>query len=103
MIELSLITAFVVQAVWYTLQDGEIFGTLGNWLRRTLPAWALNPVVDCPICMTPWYGFLFLLIYGFRHGKLVVSLGDVSTFPFILIIAMGINVTITKLWPHDGE
>lgn len=63
MIEKIIIIALIVFAIWYSMQEGEIFGWLGAWFERVLPGWMHNPVFACFICMTPWYGTgLYFLI-----------------------------------------
>ncbi len=87
MIEHIAIISLIVLAIWYTMQDGEIFGRLGNWLSITAPSWIQNPLYDCPVCMVPYYGAVVCLILG---------------WPVWLVIpAMGLNVIIVKVWRHD--
>lgn len=87
MIEKIIIISLIVTGIWYTLQEGEIFGRIGNWLHTRLPSWALNPVVECVVCMAPWYGAVICLIMG---------------WPLWLVIpAMGLNVIIDKFLADD--
>jgi hypothetical protein len=94
MIEPVLIISFMVFAIWYTMQPGEIFGKLGDWLERNLPEVLHSPVFDCAICMTPWYGSaIYWLIWGqsWLHWLSCV------------IGAMGLNVILSKLFPDKDE
>lgn len=86
-----LIIALIVQAIWYTMQDGEIFGKLGNWLHANLPKKLHSPVFDCPVCMTPWYG---TILYWSWPGSPYVW-GWLVT----VLAAMGLQVVIGKLSP----
>jgi hypothetical protein len=99
MIEYIIIISLIVQSIWYSMQEGEIFGGLGEWLRRHLPGRLHSPVFDCPVCMTPWYGLGLLVIWFF-----IVGAGpEVKLWPFVLIAAMGVNVVISKLERHDSQ
>jgi len=94
---LSLIVAFYVQAVWICFQEDMIFEWAGNFLSMNLPDFMQKPVYDCPICMTPWHGALFL--FAIRS---IIKPG-IFISGVILLVAMGINVTITKLWRHCDD
>lgn len=89
MLEHSLIIALLVLSIWYTLQEGEIFGKLGIWLNNHTSSAIHQPLFDCNVCMTPWYGsLLYISIYGVN-----------IQWPIVVICAMGINVAINKLSP----
>ena len=62
LLQAALIASITAISVWAVMQPGMIFGWLGNLLRK-LPLFLAKPVVDCPVCMTFWYGggFLFFL------------------------------------------
>lgn len=90
MIEHSLIIAFIVLAIHYTMQDGEIFGKLGNWFANNLPHAIHQPVFDCNVCMTPWYGSaMYVAIWGVNWQ-----------WPVVVIAAMGMNVLFNKWEPN---
>ena len=81
------------------MRQGEIFGGLGEWFGRVLPGRLHSPVFDCPICMTPWYGLIIVMVSG-----VFIGIGPEPKFwPFILLAAMGINVVISKLDVYDSE
>lgn len=89
MLEHSLIIALLVLSIWYTLQEGEIFGGIGNWIYRTFPKKMHPPLFECNVCCTPWYGsLLYILIYGVN-----------IQWPIVVIAAMGIQVVVNKLSP----
>ncbi len=100
MIQHSIIIALMVQSVWFTMQDGEIFSLAGEWLAKVLPGRLHNPAFACPVCMTPWYGLGLLVIWFF-----IVGTGPEPRFwPFVLLAAMGLNVVISKLDVyHDSD
>lgn len=86
------IIAAVVMAIWFSMQEGEIFGRLGNWLYNHAPVAIHKPLFDCPICMTPWYGtVIYALIPGPFH---------VEHWWYLILASMGLNVIIVKLWPE---
>jgi hypothetical protein len=89
MLEHSFIIALIVLSVWYTMQEGEIFGRLGLWFEKHLPLVMIAPAFQCNVCMCPWYGsVLYIMLYG-------VNL----QWPVVVICAMGINIVINKLSP----
>lgn len=87
MLEQTIIVSLIVFAIWYTMQEGEIFGKLGIWLHNNLPSWAHDPVFACPVCQVPYYGTVIALILGYEW--------------WVIFPAMGLNVVIIKLWPKD--
>lgn len=90
MIERIIIIALIVFAIWYSMQEGEIFGGLGRWFENHLPEAIHKPVFACHICMTPWYGTgLYFLIPLLPEWIPVV------------IAAMGVNAMLTKLWAKE--
>ena len=91
MLEKIIIISLIVFAIWYTMQEGEIFGKLGNLFNRILPAWMHNPIYDCPVCMNFWYGVpLYWLIYGSNWRECFI----------VAIAGIGFNCIITRLWPE---
>lgn len=86
--------SFIIFAVWYTMQDGEIFGVLGNLFSR-LPVVFHNPLYDCPVCMTPWYGTPITIFIFHVYDPLQIIL--------IVIPAMGLNAIILKLAPDKDS
>lgn len=90
MIEPILIISFIVMAVWFSMQEGEIFHGLALWFEKVAPEKIHKPLFDCPVCMTPYYGSLaYVLIYGVNWQ-----------WPVVILAAMGLNVVIVKLWPE---
>lgn len=86
------VISFIVFAVWYCYQPGEIFGCVGDWLHAHTPDWMHKPLFDCVNCMTPWYGSAaYWLIWGNSWREWIPC----------VIGAMGLNVVLTKLFPKD--
>ena len=87
MLQQSAIIALLVLAIWYTYQEGEIFGFVQKWeIRIGKPFQAM---FGCNVCMSPWYGsVLYLVIWGVSWQ-----------WPVVVISAMGINAAINKLSP----
>lgn len=95
MLEHSLIIALIVLSIWYTMQEGEIFGFVRKQFSKIAKGknyWMWNiadPIFECNVCMTPYYGsVLYVLIYGVNWQ-----------WPIVVIAAMGINAAINKLSP----
>jgi len=94
MLESAVIISFLVLSIHYTMQEGEIFGALGTWFYKHTPEKLHQPLYDCNVCMSPYYGsVLYVLIYGVNWQ-----------WPIVVITAMGINAAINKLSPDkDNE
>lgn len=88
MLEKSVIIALLVIAVWATYLDQMIFGKLGNYIVDKFPKWLSKPLVDCPICQTPWYGSLFYWLIWGNSGK---------EWIIVVISAMGIVTIFVKM------
>jgi hypothetical protein len=93
MLEQSLIIALLVLAIWYTMQEGEIFGFMQRFSR-----WKVAPALfECNVCMSPWYGSAIYWLFpwqkvGFGEARLI-------EWPIVVIVAMGINAALNKLSP----
>lgn len=88
MLEQSFIIAFLVLAIWYTFQEGEIFGFVQQWESKL--GKLFDPLFGCNVCQTPYYGsILYWLIYGTSWQNWLI----------VVICAMGINAMINKLSP----
>jgi len=97
-IEHAAIIALLVLSIWYTMQEGEIFGKLGLWFYNNLPHKIHPAVFECNICMCFWHGtYLYWLIYGLWLGT-----ATWQEWIVVIIIAMGINIVINK-WSPDKE
>lgn len=87
MIEQALIISLLVLSVHFTMQEGEIFGSVGKFFEKHLPWQIHSPVFDCNVCMTPWYGSLiYVLIWGVSWQ-----------WPVVVIAAMGLNILYNRI------
>lgn len=87
MIEQALIISLLVLSIHYTMQEGEIFGGLGRWFENNLPYQIHQPVFDCNVCMTPWYGsVIYVLIWGVNWQ-----------WPVVIIVAMGFGIMYNRI------
>jgi hypothetical protein len=76
------------------MQEGEIFESLGKFLEKHLPKKLHQPVFECNVCMTPWYGsVMYWIIYG--HGW--------EDWLFTIFMAMGLQIVLNKLAPHKPK
>lgn len=101
MIIQAIIICLMVLCIWYTMQDGEIFGWLGNWFAIHAP-YKIHPAIfECNVCMTPWYGTaIYFLLPWFKVGLPEARL---ITWPICIFIAMGLNIIINKLEQKEPE
>ena len=98
MIEKLLIISLLVLSVWYTLQEDQVFGKLGDWMEDYLPEAIHKPVFDCAACMCPWYGSLLYWLIPWQ--KIGLTSSSLQEWPLVVIGAMGINIVINK-WSAD--
>lgn len=92
MIEKILLCSFFTFACWYSMQEEEIFGFVGNKLADLLPPKLHNPFFGCPVCMGFWYGSLFYwLVYHNNFKEWII----------VAICTVGINTVFSKLFPPD--
>lgn len=69
------------------MQEGEIFEGLGKWFSNHLPTQFHQPVFECNVCMTPYYGSaLYVLIYGVSWQ-----------WPVVIITAMGLSIMYNRI------
>lgn len=97
MLEHATIIALLVLSLWYTLQDGEIFGGIGNWMYKVFPKKMHPPLFECNVCCTPWYGSALYWLIPWQQIGLPQS--TLIGWPVTIIAAMGIQVVINKLSP----
>lgn len=83
---LIFIVSTIVFAIWYSMQDGEIFGAA----QKINLGKVADPLRDCPVCMAPWYGSAVYWIF-WHH--------DATQWILTIIPAMGVNVILIKLFP----
>lgn len=89
MIEQIIIIALLVLSIWYTFQEGEIFGFVSVYGDR-LPEKLQQPLFACNVCMSPYYGsVIYWLLWGNNWIEWLV----------VVIGAMGLNAAINKLSP----
>lgn len=100
MLEQSLIIALLVLSIWYTMQEGEIFGRGSSWIAGILPAKVHPAVFECNVCMTPWYGSV--LYWLMPWTKLGMPESTVLFWPIVIIVGMAINIVINK-WTPDKD
>lgn len=78
--------SFAVFAIWYSMQEGEIFGATQKLKLGKLA----EPLRDCPVCMCPWYGSAIYWIFWHLSWQ---------DWIMTVIPAMGLNAILVKLFP----
>lgn len=108
MIEKIFIISFWVFSIHYTMQEGEIFGKLGDWLYEHLPKKLHDPVFECVVCMCFWHGsivywlfFADMKIESLWPIKIIIPFYSIEDWILLVIAAMGLNVILVKFFPHD--
>lgn len=97
MVETSFIIGMIVMAIWFTMQEGEIFGFMQRYSH-----WKIAPALfDCPICMIPWHGSILYWVIPWK--KLGLPESDLILWPIVIVVAMGVNTAINKLSPKDDS
>lgn len=91
MLERAVIVAMIVMAIHAVFIPGMIFGFVRK-LFENAPEWVKNPLFDCPVCMTPWWGFLaYSLFFGVGWNDFVA----------VIMAAMGINFLLSMLMQDE--
>lgn len=86
MIEKIIILSLIITAVHVSMREGMIFGFIGVFFRRSLPAVTRPPVFECLTCMGGVYGIiLHAIIWGV----------SISMIP-VIIAVIGLNSIIDK-------
>lgn len=97
MIEQIVITALLVLSIWYSMQEGEIFGFVTKWGEKHLSECWQQPIFACNVCMSPYYGSIIYWVLGWLRPEWWST--DWVEWPVVVIGAMGINAAINKLAP----
>ena len=95
----AIIIALLVLAIWYTFQEGEIFGFVSYYGDR-LPDKLQQPLFACNVCMSPWWGSA---IYWTLVGLKVWPDYGITVGLLTAMGAMGVNALINKLQPKEVE
>lgn len=90
MIEKIIITGLLVLSIWYSMQEGEIFGFVTRWGEKHLKECWQQPVFACNVCMSFWYGSIIYWVLW--HNNIIEGL-------IVAIGAMGFNAALNKLSP----
>ena len=78
MIELLIINSLIIWGVYTSLQEGMIFGRMGNDIRNPKAIkWIAKPLGTCPICMASIYG---TSIFWFAYFT------DLINYDYIIIV-----------------
>jgi hypothetical protein len=89
MIEHIFIILFLVMLIWHSYGENEIFEWLANILKR-FPEKMHKPLLDCSVCMSPWYGTLIGIgLWGWHWHRIVEA-----------IAAGGVAAIVVRLWPE---
>lgn len=99
MIEFAVIIAFAVIFLHALTWPGMILQKVPVWCWD-LPVWIKKPLYSCPICMTPWWGSLILVVICLCVG----SWFSLLAWLLIITTAGGINVVLSSIiHPHEQE
>lgn len=97
MLEHATIIALLVLSIWYTMQEGEIFGFM-----QRFDNWKIAPALfACNVCMSPHYGTALYWLVPWE--QLGLSGATLIGWPITIITAMGINAALNKLAPKDDS
>lgn len=91
MIGQGVIVGLMVLCLWYTFQEGEIFGFVTKWGDEHVPEKLRPPLYDCNVCMTFWYGSgIYWIVWRNTWIEWLI----------VVFVAMGFNIVINKLSPE---
>lgn len=95
MIEAAFIISLLVLSIHYSMQEGEIFEGLGKWFSNHLPYQIHQPVFECNVCMTPWYGSVLYWVIPWHKANLPVA--TIELWPVVIIAAMGLGIIYNRI------
>lgn len=97
---MSLLVQIIVVAlfsmfVYACTQQGMIL----HWIRRLMfrfPPWLTKPLINCTVCMAPWYGSLLFA---------VGAIPFVGWIPMLLVLgcAGGLNYVLVNLFKYNED
>ena len=115
MIELLIINSLIIWGVFTSLQEGMIFGRIGNWIRGNhinmfpleftgdeldnLPFWIKKPLATCPICMSSVYGTP-VFWYAYLTGLIQYDYIIIVYICYVFALA-GLNYLILAFMPNE--
>lgn len=97
MIEKIIITGLLVLSIWYSMQEGEIFGFVTVWGEKHIPEKLQQPIFACNVCMSFWYGSIIYWLVGYFRPEWWPT--DWVEWFMVVLGAMGFNAAINKLAP----
>lgn len=89
---IALVVYFIHACFWPTM----IFGGIAGWLEARLPEKLTQPLFNCPICMTPWWGAgIYLLLNRLQ----IAAFADarIQTIVVVLFAAAGLNTILLQV------
>jgi hypothetical protein len=95
MLQAGFITAFIVYFIKATTWRGMIFHGVKQKLRN-LPENIRKPLIECPVCMTPWWGTAIYLT-GHYTGITEFRKLTAQSVIFTVFTASGINTIFLML------
>lgn len=80
--------AFVIIGVHFATRHDQIFGFIGDAIRRLTPEWISKPMIECPPCQSSVWGSSIWWTMGFTYVPL--SLVDRFFYwPFYILALCG--------------
>ena len=84
-IEKAIIISFSVIAIWCMMLNGMIFGKIRE---LNVPKWMREPLYECPVCSTPYYGSIIYWLF---------LRGGIIEWILVIFVAMGIATIFVKI------
>lgn len=119
MIELLIINSLIIWGVFTSIQEGMIFGEIGEWIRGetkkillrkdfpypksvdsvNLPLWIQKPLATCPICMSSFYG---TPVFWFAYLNNLINYDYIIIVYICYVFALaGLNYLILTFMPDE--
>ena len=97
MLMISFIIALMIQFIHACSWEGMLLGWLNGSLWNLTP-YLRKPLFDCPICMSPWWGSLFIVLL-WAAG--CIGLPGFGQWILTLLMVGGINTLIVLIARHE--
>lgn len=94
----AFIIALIIMFIKATFWPGMIFEKVGEFFEKTLGEYWNKPVTGCNICMTPYYGTVFYLLF---HYLGVEGFSEISwvNWGLTILVAGGFS-TLFNIFNH---
>lgn len=94
LLQLIVIVAAWSWGVYNAFKDGQIFGSVGNWLRARVPEYWLKPIIGCMVCLPSIHGTALYVLFNDWQW-------DFLSWIVTIVCASGMNFVLKEMIYED--